>query len=152
MFVQELIENQAASIISSSLAFNGIPIAGNGVTGWQISTGISNTIITFPSIRVVAGNYEPKYPEANAGYGDCALEIWSMAIKPNNQGIGITAQTFESVSDMVFSPFLANNIVSTMTYNNLQVLLVKEHGLEVASMDDGWIATQKLLITCQRSS
>lgn len=145
MFVQELIENQAASIISSSLS-------SNGVSGWQISTGISNTIITFPSIRVVAGNYEPKYPEENAGFGDCALEIWTMAIKPNNQGIGITPQAFNSVSDYVFNPFLANNIVSTMSYNNLQVLFVKENGLEVASMDDGWIATQKLLITCQRTS
>ena len=146
MFIQKIIEDSAVKIISSSL------VSGS-VTGWEIHKGVENNSINFPCVKVICSTFSLLYPELGLGVGKAELSLISCGIKPNQQGIGITAATFQSVSDIIFNPFLANNVATSMSISgSLSVSQVIDGGLEVTSLDDGWIATQKLQVVAGRLS
>lgn len=148
MFVQGKIEDAAAAVITASLA-------SNSVTTWQINKGLDTKVNTFPCVKVICHSWEPMYKELNIGIGKAHLELITCGVKAiGDAGQGTAASEFESVSDYVFNPFLANNITATLGSHttNLQVLLVSDEGLEVTTLSDGWIATQKLEVVCARTS
>lgn len=146
MLVHQLLENAAATVISSSLA-------SNTVTGWQINKGLGTNVNTFPSVKVICRSYTPMYKEVNAGIGKAELEIITCAVKAvGDDNQGTTATEFETVSDYIFNPFLANNIAATLSTASLKVHLVTDEGLEVLTQSDGWLANQKLEVVLSRLS
>lgn len=148
MFIQGKIEDAAAAVISASFA-------AHNVTNWQINKGLDTHVNTFPSVKVICHNFEPAYKELNIGTGRAHLEIVTCGIKAiGDAGQGTAATEFETVSDLAFNPFLANNIATTLAgyATNLQFLLVSDEGLDVSTLTDGWIASQKYEIVCARTS
>lgn len=146
MLVHHLVENVCATAVSASLA-------SHNVTGWQINKGFGTATNTFPCVKIVCRSFEPMYKELNLGTGKAHLEIETCAIKAvGDAGQGTAATTFETVSDYVFNPFVANNAAATLTTGSLQVLSISDDGLDVVTASDGWIATQKLEIVCARTS
>jgi hypothetical protein len=150
MLVQHLIENVAALIVTGSLLANNVT-GSNGTGSWQVHKGIENNQMMFPCVKVICGDFVEDYPYLKIGTGKAELELLTCALKPTRQGLNTSATEFETVSDYVFNPFLADNIASSMSLNNLKVLCVTDSGLNVVNMDDGWIATQKLTVVCQRT-
>jgi len=148
MLVQNKIEDAAANVISSSLA-------NNNITTWQIYKGMGNSTITFPCIKVICHDAESMYKELNIGTYKAHLEVLTCGIKAvGDAGQGTTASQFETISDLAFNPFLSNAIAPTLASytSNLQVFLVSDEGLEVTTLTDGWIATQKFEVVCARTS
>lgn len=152
MLVQNKIVDAAKTIISSSLS-------ANSITDWTIYGMMdtnSQTGIKFPCVRVACYDEEPLHKDVKSGYHKAELHLITTAIRitGSNPGEGTSASEFETVSDLVFNPFLANNIESTLSASttNLIINQVIENGLETTPLLDGWIATQKLLVTCARTA
>ena len=148
MFIQKRIEDCAVAIISSSLA--------SGSVAWNVYQGLDSNIAAFPCVKVVCNTYTPFFKELNVGVGTSQLEIMTCALRVNAEDTESTTtpQDFETVSDLVFNPFLADTIANTMSISgsNISVKNVSESGLDVANLDDGWIATQKFEIICSRTA
>jgi hypothetical protein len=147
MFIQNQIEDIAVNIISASLATN-------NVTNWQVGSGLNDTLVAFPCVKVICHDWQPMYKELNIGTGKAVLELMTCAVKVvgTNQGEGTSPTEFETVSDYVFNPFFANNIANTMSTNSLKINLVSDDGLEVTTLADGWTANQKFEVVCSRMS
>lgn len=152
MLVQPNLINAAKAVISSSLA-------ANGVSNW-IVYGMYDTTpqqgIQFPCVRVQCFDEVAMYAFNKIGWHQATLELITTAIRitGSNAGEGTSATEFETVSDLVFNPFLTQGAESTLanTGFNLQIQNVEEAGLETTPLTDGWIATQKLNVICARTA
>lgn len=146
MFIQSYLENAAATIVSNSLA-------SASITNWQINTGLGTNSINFPCVKIICHTFDPLYKELNLGIGKAHLELITCGIKAiGTNGEGTAATEFEAVSDLVFNPFFNNSIAASMTTASLQVLLVSDEGLDVNTLNDGWMASQKFEVVCGRTS
>lgn len=142
MFIQNKITDAAIAIVSASLATANI-------TTWAVHGNFNNTIINPPLVKVICDKSEPLYKELNIGISKVQLEIVTFAVKADT-----TPTDFENVSDAVMKPFYANNIAATLQANTTNVTIkgVYEVGLEVMTLEDGWMATLQLEIVCGRTS
>jgi hypothetical protein len=149
MNVKGLVENAAASIVSSSLA-------ANNIADWNIYTGMGTGSIGFPCVKIICDTYSPYYPELNIGIGRARLKIITCANKVmgTNAGEGTSSTEFEAVSDYAINPFLKDNVAVTFGgyENNLIVKQVIEDGLTISTLDDGWVANQSFQVVCGRTS
>lgn len=152
MLIQSKLIDAAKSIISSSLS-------GSGYSNWNLYGQFDSTDktgITFPCIRVQCFDEEPMYKEQKAGLHKAQMEIITSAIRVvgTEAGEGTTASEFETVSDLVFNPFLKGNIETTFASASIgmDIKQILENGLETTPLTDGWIATQKLEIVCARNN
>jgi hypothetical protein len=142
MLIQDKLTNAAKSVISSSLATNAI-------TDWNVYGNFDTDVIAPPLVKVICNKFEAIYPEVNCGVGRANLEVITVAMKAETD-----ATEFETVSDIVFNPFFANNIGTILEANttNIKVYGVYDKGLDVETLEDGWMATQLLEVVCSRLS
>lgn len=151
MLIQNKLIDAAKIIVSSSLA-------ANGITDWTVYGMFDTTPqqgIRFPSVRIQCFDDEPLYKENLSGWHKTTLELITTAIRlTGSMSGGTSASEFETVSDMVFNPFIGSQAVSSMSavVNNMSIQGIFEDGLEATPLTDGWIATQKIQVVCARTS
>lgn len=152
MLIQPYIIDAAKSIISSSLA-------SNGVTGWTVYGQFDNTDkggVRYPHIRVNCWDEEPMNRGTKDGLRKSKLEIVLLAVRLlNGSGnSGTTSTEFKTVSDYVLLPFFRNDIETTFgnASNNLDVRQVTEDSSETTPLSDGWFMSQKLDVYAARTS
>jgi hypothetical protein len=142
MFLQNKIEEAAIAVITSSLS-------ASGLNNWSIHSGLSNNDVTYPFVKVICNDFIPMYPELNIGFGKATLTIATCGIKAD-----MTPAQFVSGSDIILTPFLANNIANTLTTKttNVNIFGVYDAGLKVETFEDVWITAQHLEVVCARTS
>ena len=148
MLVQNFIENAAVNVISASFA-------SASVSGWNIYQGLfanaTNAKIVFPCVKIICWTEKELYPEVHSGLRDVDLEIRTDAIKTQT-----SSSIFESVSDLVFNPFLTGSIYTQMSNYapniNFKLICEAADGLQTITDQDGWVASQGLKIVCERTS
>jgi hypothetical protein len=150
MLIQNYIVSAAKQVISASFA-------SGSITNWQIYGQydvLDRKGIEFTNVRVQCFDEQPYEKALKTGLHKAQLELLTSAIRLTDTGEGTTANEFETVSDLVFNPFLMNGIEGIMgSYTpNIIYKLVIEDGLETTPLTDGWIASQKLEVTCARTS
>jgi hypothetical protein len=144
MFIQNRIQNAAISMVSSSLV-------SNGITNWSIydsfATGSLSGVDNAPMVQVICDKWVEDNPNAHLGVGKCTLRLATFAEKKIT-----TATEFETVSDIVFNPFLSASAASSITAidPSLIVAAICDMGLDVQTAKDGWMATQDIELVCGR--
>jgi len=153
MLVQNKIIDAAKKVILSSLASNW-----TGST-WHIYGQFDQADtqgVKYPNIVIRCFDETPMYPYNKLGICKAQLELTTRAIRVTDlYGEGTTATDFETVSDLVFNPFLTvDDIETTMSFNSVDIKYhsMVEDGLEVTPIADGWMASQKFEVICSRTS
>jgi hypothetical protein len=152
MLIQSKIIDAAKVIVSGSL------VSGS-ITNWHIYgqfDQLDQSGIEYPCVKILCMEEMPLHPFQKNGLRQSELTLQTYAVRvvgDDNQGT--TANEFETVSDLVFNPFLTDNIETTLndlSGSQLHFNQVSENGSETTPLTDGYYASQKLTVGCSRQN